>query len=160
MGDQTSNAYLELIRAVHDEWNELERAGDESVQVSATALAAIKEAVRVEARHGCQVHMPDTALGTYSVSELALRNLLRNAADTVPGVCALNSEIVADDKEGVLRERETPQRLACRISVQYDRVDFINVAEQVRSAIAAACAEHFGLRDVAIDVHIEDLHEC
>lgn len=152
--------YLDLIRSAHEEWEELERAGDSSVQLSASALATLKESVRADARHGAHVHMPPTPAGPFTVSELTLRTLVRREIDAIPGARALRTsfehEDAADDDR---RSRGLPSRARCRVSARLGTRDLPGLAERIREAVREAAETELGLRGLAVDVHIEDLHE-
>ncbi|WP_227873142.1 hypothetical protein [Brachybacterium ginsengisoli] len=153
--------YLDLIRTVHTEWDELERAGDSSVQLSAGALATVKESVRADARHGAHVHLPPTPAGPYTVSELALRTLVRREIDAIPGARALRTTFEHDETpdSATGRSRGLPTRALCRISVRLGAEDLPGLAEQIRAAVRRAAATELGLDDLVVDIHIEDLHE-
>ncbi|MGQ4533340.1 hypothetical protein ACUH9Y_03570 [Dermabacteraceae bacterium P13115] len=152
-------SYLDLIRDVHREWDELEAAGDSSVQLSTLALSTIKESVKADARRGSQVEMPETEAGPYTVSELALRTLVRETIDTVPGVRALRTVFTYAENASNLLVCGTPVGVSCRLTVQVGTPDLPGVAEAVRASVARACADHLGLDDIPVDIHIEDLHE-
>ncbi|WJZ01976.1 hypothetical protein [Corynebacterium freiburgense] len=157
--EDTSQEYLDLLRKVNDEWTELERNGDESVQLSSRVITAIQEAVRSEVKYGRQVQMPPTAFGPYSISELTLRNLVRVSVDSIEGALALHSDIITNEENQAFFERGLPERLVCYISVRVTCPDYQAVAQNVRNAIATACAEQLGLYELEIDIHIEDLHD-
>ncbi|WP_232820204.1 hypothetical protein [Brachybacterium sp. YJGR34] len=157
--DAATQRYLELIRSVHDEWTSLEEQGDHSVQLSATALSTIKESVRADVRHGAQVQMPPTAAGPYTLSELALRTLVRRAVDSVPGVIALRTTVEHEPGENGLRTRGTPARIRCRISAPATSSDLLQLADDVRAAVTSACRDQVGLDSTVVDIHIEDIHE-
>lgn len=151
--------YLDLIRTVHAEWDELERAGDSSVQLSAGALSTIKESVRADARHGAHVHMPPTPAGPFTVSELTLRTLVRRTIDAVPGARTLRTTFEHAPTGSALRSRGEPTRVSCRVSARLGTPDLPALAEEVRTAIMRACQDELGLSAPTVDVHIEDLHE-
>lgn len=157
--DEATQRYLDLIRSVHDEWTTLEAEGDSSVQLSATALSTVKEAVRADFRHGAHVEMPPTAAGPYTLSEMALRTVVRDAVDSVPGVIALRTAFDHGPPEGGHRTRGVPHRVRCRISAPADARHLTGVADDVRAAVLAACREHLNLTDLRADIHIEDLHD-
>lgn len=152
--------YLDLIRAVHTEWDELEAAGDGSVQLSAGALSTIKESVRADARHGAHVRMPPTPAGPFTVSELTLRTLVRRTIDAVPGSRALRTTFEYADAAPSVRGRGLPTRASCRLSARLGTPDLPALADEVRAAVRLACETHLGLPDLTVDVHIEDLHEA
>ncbi len=156
--DADTQRYLDLIRSVNHEWRELEEAGDSSVQLSDSVLSSLKEAVRADVRRGAHVQMPPTPAGAYTLSELSMRTLVRRAVDSVPGVIALRTTVEYADGPGAVLTRGLPTRIRCRISAPLDCPDFRQLAESVRGAVEAACAEHLGLT-IPVDIHIEDLHE-
>lgn len=152
--------YLDLIRSVHEEWDRLEEAGDTSVQLSGSALATIKESVRADARHGAHVHMPPTPTGPFTVSELTLRTLVRREIDAVPGARALRTSFEHEDaSDHYRRSRGLPSRARCRVSARLGTRDLPGLAERIREAVREAAETELGLRGLAVDVHIEDLHE-
>ncbi|MGP9683587.1 hypothetical protein [Brachybacterium sp. AOP3-A1-3] len=168
--------YLDLIRAVHTEWDDLESAGDSSVQLSAGALSTIKESVRADARHGAHVHMPPTPAGPFTVSELTLRTLVRRTIDAVPDARALRTTFEYADAESSAssgssgssgstasfgssaRSRGLPTRASCRLSARLGTPDLPALADEVRAAVRLACETDLGLTDLTVDIHIEDLH--
>ncbi|OYN96935.1 hypothetical protein CGZ94_01760 [Enemella evansiae] len=160
-GDSAADQrYLDLVRSVHREWDELEARGDSSVQLSQQAVSSIKEAVRVDARHGAQVTMPPTEAGPYTLTELALRTLVRSAVDEVPDALALRTTVdYADSEDNSVRARGLPERVKVRLSVRLGTPDLIGVAEQVRESVRSACRSNLELPDIVVDIHIEDLYE-
>ncbi|MFC5297460.1 hypothetical protein [Brachybacterium tyrofermentans] len=174
--DAATARYLDLIRAVHTEWDELESAGDSSVQLSAGALSTIKESVRADARHGAHVHMPPTPAGPFTVSELTLRTLVRRTIDAVPDARALRTTFEYADTGPTgssassgssgstasfgssARSRGLPTRASCRLSARLGTPDLPALADEVRAAVRLACETDLGLTDLTVDIHIEDLH--
>ena len=156
--DQDTRNYLEHIAALHRDWDELETRGDDSVQLSRRARSALSEAVRADARHGARVDMPPTHIGPYTLTELALRTLIRDTIDDIDGVVSLRTTIDYDPGRG-WNSRGLPRRVECHISAVETTPDLPGLAEQVRSAVRGACARELDLPDLPIDVHIEDLHE-
>jgi hypothetical protein len=155
--------YLDLIRAVHAEWDELESAGDSSVQLTTAALSTLKESVRADARHGAHVQMPPTPAGPFTVSELTLRTLVRRTIDAVPDARALRTTFEYGDagsSGAPARSRGLPTRAACRLSARLGTPDLPALADEVRTAVRRACERDLGLSDLTVDVHIEDLHEA
>ncbi|WP_276650814.1 hypothetical protein, partial [Corynebacterium vitaeruminis] len=140
------------------DWDELESRGDDSVQLSRRARSALSEAVRADARHGARVDMPPTHIGPYTLTELALRTLIRDTIDDIDGVVSLRTTIDYDPGRG-WNSRGLPRRVECHISAVETTPDLPGLAEQVRSAVRGACARELDLPDLPIDVHIEDLHE-
>lgn len=161
MSERAATArYLALIRAVHAEWDELESAGDRSVQLSTGALSTIKESVRADARHGAHVQMPPTPAGPFTVSELTLRTLVRRTIDAVPDARALRTTFEYGSDGSSARSRGLPTRAACRLSARLGTPDLPALADEVRAAVRLACETDLGLTDLTIDIHIEDLHDA
>lgn len=164
---EQSAAYDSLIRSAHEEWAALEKSGDPSVSVSSGSLAALKRSVRAEVRRGAQVVVPPTGRGPMSVSELTLHTVLRRAVDTVPDARSLRARVEYEEEDagshgGRSGERGMPRAVTLRISVQLGSPgarDLPRLAEDVRSAAAAALDRDLGIDPVRIDVHIEDLHD-
>ncbi|MEH6818904.1 MAG: hypothetical protein V7706_03035 [Dietzia psychralcaliphila] len=150
--------YLDQISALHRDWDELESRGDDSVQLSRRARSALAEAVRADARHGARVQMPPTDVGPYTLTELALRTLIRDTVDDVPGVVSLRTTVDHDPVEG-WGTRGLPRRIACRVTLAVTTPDLPALADAVREAVRGACAREFELVDLVVDIHIEDLHE-
>lgn len=150
--------YLDLIRSVHTEWEELEAAGDSSVQLSVDALSTLKESVRADTRQGAQVAMPPTPAGPFTVSELTLRTLVRRAIDAVPAARSLRSTVEYEEGPS-WRSRGLPIRVGCRLTARVGTRDLPALADEVRLAVRRACEENLGLPDLTVDIHIEDLHE-
>lgn len=157
--DASTARYHAFVRRAHEEWDELEARGDSSVQLSQEARSTIREAVRAEARHGARVDMPPTPAGPWTLTELALRTLVRRAVDGVPGAQSLRTTFEhAEDSSGRL-VRGVPVHLRCRITALVGTPDLRGLAEQVREAVHDACLQHLDLAPATIDIHIEDLHE-
>lgn len=155
---ESAPEYEELLRTAHAAWDALDESGDRSAQVSPSVLAAIKRAVRAEVRHGAQIEVPPTPRGPYTVSELSLRTLLREAVDAVPGARGLRTRVEHADPAGD-GGRGLPVAVVCRISAAQDTPDLPALAERVRDEIAATLSVELGLDVPRIDIHIEDLHE-
>jgi hypothetical protein len=164
---EQSAAYDSLIRSAHEEWASLERSGDPSVSVSAGSLAALKRSVRAEVRRGAQVEVPPTGHGPMSVSELTLHTVLRRAVDAVPDARSLRARVEyahedAASHGGRSGERGMPRAVTLRISALLGSPgarDLQRLAEDVRTAAAAALRRDLDIDPVRIDVHIEDLHD-
>ena len=150
--------YLDLIDSLHREWDEREHRGDPAVQLSQHARTTIKAAVRADARHGAQVTMPPTELGPYTLSEFALRSLIRSAVDSVDGVVCLRTAFDHTDADE-WNVRGAPRRIHCRISVRTGSSSLVEVADSVRATVIGVCLRELALSDVPVDIHIEDLHE-
>lgn len=157
--DEATRQYLDLMRSLHHDWAELERRGDDSVQLSGRARSALSEAVRADVRHGPRVHMPPTDAGPYTLTELALRSLVRDGVDEVPGAVALRTTFEYRAAADGWGSRGVPTTVACRISAASSTPDLPALAGDVRRAIHAACACELDLPDLVIDIHIEDLHD-
>lgn len=150
--------YLAHIAALHRDWDDLEARGEDSVQLSARARTALSHAVRADARHGARVQMPPTDLGPYTVSELALRTLIRDTVDAVAGVVSLRT--VIDHEPGhSWGARGLPRRIHCRVSLAQRTPNLPALAEKVRTEVRRACDRELGLPTPAVDIHIEDLHD-
>ena len=110
--DQDTRDYLDHIAALHRDWDELELRGDDSVQLSRRARSALSEAVRADARHGARVDMPPTDIGPYTLTELALRTLIRETIDDIDGVVSLRTAIDYSTSDG-WNSRGLPRRVVC-----------------------------------------------
>ena len=155
---EATRQYLEQIRSLHREWDELESRGDDSVQLSQRVRSTLSEAVRADARHGARVQMPPTDLGPYTLSELALRSLIRETVDSVPGAVSLRTSVdYAPGQEW--SSRGLPRKVTCRVSFDARTRDLRRLAETTRGAVIAVCDRELGLTGAIVDIHIEDLHE-
>ena len=155
--DEDTLNYLEHIAALHRDWDQAERRGEDSVQLSRRARSALSQAVRADARHGARVNMPPTDIGPYTLTELALRTLIRDSVDNVPGVMSLRTTINYSPGHSV-GTRGLPQRIACRVSLDETTPNLPALADQVRDAVRAACTRELDLNELTVDIHIEDLH--
>lgn len=153
-----TQSYLDLVRAIHDEWDALEEASDLSVTASPRVMESVMNAVRAEVRRGEQVEVPPTDLGPFTVSEASLRTVIRRAIDSVPGAEALRSSFdhapVTDGHRGL----GVPVTIHCRVSAHVSIKDLPAFAEQIRQNVLDTCQVNFGLSP-AINVHVEDLHD-
>lgn len=156
--DEATTRYLELIQSIHHEWDSLDAAKDETVGLSKKMMDSVLEAVRANTRHGPPVHMPPTQHGPYSVTEMALRSLIRNTVDAVPDAVALYSSIDYAEGSGVLDSKGEPLRIECHISAHETVGDLPLLANNVRTAVREACTANLGVSPT-VDVHVEDLHD-
>lgn len=155
---ETTRDYLEHISALQRDWDEAEARGDDSVQLSSRVRSALSEVVRADARHGARVQMPPTEAGPYSLSEQALRTLIRHAVDAVPGAMSLRTAVdFADAPEW--GARGLPEYVRCRISLSAASPDLRALADDVRAAVVSECVRELDLGGLTVDVHIEDLHD-
>lgn len=169
--DEVTRQYLEQVRSLHREWAELEERGDDSVQLSRGARSTLSDAVRADTRHGARVQMPPTDAGPYTLTELALRTIIRGAVDGTPGAMSLRTTVeYAPAQNGPAQSssqyspaqwgtRGTPRRASCRISATTTTSYLPELADSARDAVRAACARDLDLPDLVVDIHIEDLHE-
>ncbi len=154
--DIATQNYLEMVRSLHHEWNELEDRGEVGVQLSNRARSALTDSVRADVRRGAQVQMPPTDIGPYTLSELSLRTLVRTTVDQVAGALALKTSFeYAPNTEW--STHGTPHRVFCRISVSDIAPNLPALAESVRNAVQTACALDLNLPDIIVDIHIENL---
>lgn len=155
---EVTRSYIDLVRSLHRDWAELEHQGDDSVQLSRRTRSALSEAVRADARHGARVAMPPTDIGPYSLTELALRTLIRGAVDGIDDAVSLR--IAVDYAQGPgWGTRGAPERVSCRISAAATTPNLPALAESARDAVREVCSRELDLSDIVVDIHIEDLHE-
>jgi hypothetical protein len=106
-------------------------------------------AVSVEARAGRDIPFsagdPESEL---VITEGALRELVRRAGDTVPGVIVGRSRLSVDE--------ELDARVSVSVSVVADR-SLRALADEVRERVHAALRRHSPLRGIAVDVTVEDV---
>ena len=156
--DEATTRYLELIESIHQEWDNLDAAEDESVGLSRKVMDSVLEAVRATTRHGPPVQMPPTEHGPYITTEMALRTLIRSTVDAVPDAVALYSAIDYADGSGILDSKGEPLRIECHISARDTVRDLPLLAQDVRTAVREACTVNLGVSPT-VDIHVEDLHD-
>lgn len=154
----TTSEYLARMSSLQRDWDEAEARGDDSVQLSSRVRSALSEVVRADARHGARVQMPPTEAGPYSLSEQALRTLIRDAVDAVPGALSLRTAVdYADAPEW--GARGLPERVRCRVSLSAASRNLRALADDVRASVVSECVRELDLGGLTVDVHIEDLHD-
>ncbi|AKK07158.1 hypothetical protein CMUST_14325 [Corynebacterium mustelae] len=158
MSDEATGRYLQLIKSLHDEWDLMDADNDESVRPSSRVFDSVMEAVRANARHGAEVHMPATEHGPYTMTELSLRTLVRQAVESVPLVSALCSSFEYSEAPENQRGYGQPTRVRCRISVHVTAKNYAELTARVRDAVRTSCQDNLKFAP-DVDIHIEDLHD-
>jgi uncharacterized alkaline shock family protein YloU len=116
-------------------------------------IAGVMDRVRMESRTGRDIPLtsPD-ARSTLHITEGAVRSLVREAGDSVPGSvvvsCGLSGDVGVDG---------APIRVDVALSVVYG-ADVRQVADLVRGAVAEALSRQTELVVEALDVTVRDVH--
>ncbi|MBI5160184.1 MAG: Asp23/Gls24 family envelope stress response protein [Micrococcales bacterium] len=145
-------------QAVLDSIERLGRLSRELVDESAATLPrpdeswiqALLESIAREVRAGADIPFPSGVEGTtVTMTEGAIREVVRTAGDTVPGVLVSRVHLeVAEDGTA---------RVALSVSVAYAR-PLPAVAAQVREAVQEALARQSPIAAREIDVTVDDIH--
>jgi len=116
-------------------------------------IAGVMDRVRRESRTGRDIPLasPD-ARSTLHITEGAVRSLVREAGDAVPGAVVVSCGLAGD--VGVA---DAPVRVDVAVSVVYG-ADVRQVADRVRAAVAAALTRQTELVVEALDVTVRDVH--
>lgn len=116
-------------------------------------VSDILAAISVEAHAGRDVALtPIDAAERPTITEGALRSLVRHAADTVGGLLVGRCTI-----DGDVESLGAPVRIGVTVSIVWGR-PVRDAADRVRVAVQTAVARHTDLHLVAVDVRIRDLH--
>jgi hypothetical protein len=112
-------------------------------------IAGVMDRVRTESRTGRDIPLtsPD-ARSTLHITEGAVRSLVREAGDSVPGVVVVSCGLAGDG---------APIRVDVALSVVYG-ADLRRVADLAREAVAEALSRHTELVVEALDVTVRDVH--
>lgn len=116
-------------------------------------FTGLMSTIATEARAGRDIEFPDPDPRTrLTITEGAVRELVRAAGDSVPGVlvgrCRLDGDVSDPDAE---------IRVAVTISVVF-RTPLPDVTRAVRSAVHTALIASTPLRIAAIDITVDDVH--
>jgi uncharacterized alkaline shock family protein YloU len=116
-------------------------------------IAGVMDRVRMESRTGRDIPLtsPD-ARSTLHITEGAVRSLVREAGDSVPG-----SVVVSCGLAGDVGVDGAPIRVDVALSVVYG-ADVRQVADLVREAVAEALSRQTELVVEALDVTVRDVH--
>lgn len=116
-------------------------------------IAGIMDVVSAELRAGRElpIHHPDPRV-RITVTEGAVRGLLRSVADDVPGVYVGRTEIIGDAETW-----GAPVAIALTASVAWG-VDVAAVLDRLRHDTFDALARHTDLQVTAVDITVEDVH--
>ena len=131
----------------------LQRQADSDADRDEGWISGLLETIRSEVRSGRDVPVshPDSAL-RLTITEAAVRGLIRRAGDTMPGVVMGRCTL-----EGDIGTPGSPVRVVVTCSVEFgDPV--ADVAARLRARIAAALATHTELVVESIDVVVDDVH--
>jgi len=116
-------------------------------------IAGVMDRVRLESRTGRDIPLasPDVR-STVHITEGAVRSLVREAGDSVPGAVVVSCGLAGD--VGIA---DAPIRVDVAVSVVYG-ADLRHVADLVREAVAAALARQTEIVVEALDVTVRDVH--
>jgi hypothetical protein len=142
---------LERLRALSAELVDSDVAASPAPDTS--WIAGVMDRVRTESRTGRDIPLasPDVR-STLHITEGAVRSLVREAGDSVPGVVVVSCGLAGD--VGVVG---APVRVDVAVSVVYG-ADLRHVADLVRAAVAEALARQTELVVEALDVTVRDVH--
>ena len=116
-------------------------------------IANVMDRVRLESRTGRDIPLasPDPR-STVHITEGAVRSLVREAGDSVPGAVVVSCGLAGD--VGIA---DAPIRVDVAISVVYG-ADLRSVADLVREAVARALTRQTEIVVEALDVTVRDVH--
>lgn len=116
-------------------------------------IAGVMDRVRLESRTGRDIPLasPD-ARSTVHITEGAVRSLVREAGDSVPGAVVVSCGLAGD--VGIA---DAPIRVDVAVSVVYG-ADLRQVADLVREAVARALTRQTEIVVEALDVTVRDVH--
>jgi uncharacterized alkaline shock family protein YloU len=107
----------------------------------------------LEVRAGRQIPLHhDNERARLSITEGAVRALIRDAGDRVPGIVVGRSSF-----EGDVTEPGAPVSVLVTASARHG-VNLVQIAADLRSAILADLARHTELNVTAVDVRVDDLY--
>lgn len=129
---------------------------DDAVQLRPDGEGWFEEvlaSIRFDLRPGRSIPIahPDPRV-ELTVTEVAVKALIRSAGDTVPGAMIGRTSIIGDAELA-----GAPVRIEVTASVAFG-VQIPTAAQDIRRAIGRAVAQHTELAVTAIDVTIDDLH--
>ena len=116
-------------------------------------IAGVMDRVRLESRTGRDIPLasPDPR-STVHITEGAVRSLVREAGDSVPGAVVVSCGLAGD--VGIA---DAPIRVDVAISVVYG-ADLRSVADLVREAVSRALTRQTEIVVEALDVTVRDVH--
>ena len=116
-------------------------------------IAGVMDRVRLESRTGRDIPLasPDVR-STVHITEGAVRSLVREAGDSVPGAVVVSCGLAGD--VGLV---DAPIHVDVAISVVYG-ADLRSVADLVREAVARALTRQTEIVVEALDVTVRDVH--
>jgi len=142
---------LERLRALSSELVEGDVAAAPAPDPS--WIAGVMDRVRLESRTGRDIPLasPD-ARSTLHITEGAVRSIVREAGDSVPGAVVISCLLAGD--VGVV---DAPIRVDVAVSVLYG-ADLRRVAGLVREAVSEALARQTEIVVESLDVTVRDVH--
>jgi hypothetical protein len=142
---------LERLRALSSELVESDLAAAPATDPS--WIAGVMDRVRLESRTGRDIPLasPDER-STLHITEGAVRSLVREAGDSVPGAVVVSCGLAGD--VGIV---DAPIRVDVAVSVVYG-ADVRRVADLVRGAVAEALARQTEIVVESLDVTVRDVH--
>lgn len=142
---------LERLRSLSSELVETDAAAAPAPDPS--WIAGVMDRVRLESRTGRDIPLasPDVR-STLHITEGAVRSLVREAGDSVPGAVVVSCGLAGD--VGV---PDAPVRVDVAVSVVYG-ADVRVVADLVREAVSRSLARQTELIVEALDVTVRDVH--
>lgn len=146
------NALAALVRLRQASQEALDDAARREPPTEDSWIGSVLGAISLESRAGRDIPLRSSRPTEYNaITEGAVRSLVREAGDSVPGVlvgrCVLDGDVTRVDE---------PVRVAVSVAVRWGG-SIPAVAQQVREAIAASLDEHTDLSVAAIDVEVREL---
>ncbi len=124
----------------------------EAAAVDASWFDAVMREVTREVRAGRDIPLAEDDDTHLVITEGAIRAMVRETGDALPGVIVERTRIVGD-----VDDAEEGVRVEVAISVAYGQ-RMRRAADHVRRATADALAKHTPLRIASIDVTVDSLH--
>lgn len=115
-------------------------------------IGSVMERVRQEARSGRDIPLESVGTVTLHMTEGAVRGLIREAGDSVPGAVVISCSL-----DGDVQAVGTPVRVEVTISAL--RGEYVPVmADEVREAVSLALLRQTELEVEAVDIVVGDVH--
>ncbi|PZF58794.1 hypothetical protein DEJ23_03060 [Curtobacterium sp. MCSS17_008] len=146
------NALAAIVRLRQSSLGSLDVAAAAEAPADESWVGGVLANISLEARAGRDVPLRPTAPTERPVvTEGAIRSLVRNAGDLVPGVVVARCAL-----EGDVTRLDAPVRVVLELAVR-SGVPIPATADRVRQAVAEALAEETDLLLAAVDVRVRDL---
>lgn len=129
------------------------REAAEAAPLDESWFAGLMAVIATEVRAGRDITYPDPdPLTRLTITEGAVRELVRVAGDSVPGVLVGTCRL-----DGDVTDAEAEIRVSVTISVVFN-APLVEIADTVRNAVYSALIASTPLRIGSIDVTVDDVH--